>query len=104
MADVFTQSQLQAIADALGDTSDGLTGGEIAHLLATCAIKDTDPEHTKRHRLYNAFAHDQNQFRRLSRVSTRTWLFGSRVLPCLCTIAVIAPARPKLIYKAWAHN
>jgi uncharacterized protein (TIGR02391 family) len=57
----FTQAQLQAIAEALGDTSDGLTGSEIAHLLATCSITDVDPTMTKRHRLYNAFAQDQNQ-------------------------------------------
>jgi hypothetical protein len=75
MAGVFTQSQLQAITDALGDTSDGLTGGEIAHLLATCAIKDTDPEHTKRHRLYNAFAHDQNMRQ------DRTRILGPSVSP-----------------------
>lgn len=56
----FSQSQLQAIADALGDTSDGLTGSEIAHLLATVKIVDTDSQMTKRHRLYNAFANDQN--------------------------------------------
>ncbi|RTL82846.1 MAG: TIGR02391 family protein [Hyphomicrobiales bacterium] len=57
----FTQAQLQAIAEALGDTSDGLTGSEITHLLATCSIVDVDPNITKRHRLYNAFANDQNQ-------------------------------------------
>ena len=57
----FDQSQLQAIADALGDTSAGLTGTEIGHLLATVQITDTDPALTKRHRLYNAFAHDQNR-------------------------------------------
>lgn len=57
----FSQSQLEAIAAALGDTSDGLTGSEIAHLLATCRIVDTDPTLTKRHRLYNAFAQNQNE-------------------------------------------
>jgi len=57
----FTQPQLPAIAAALGDTSDGLTGSEILHLLATCEIADVDPTLTKRHRLYNAFAQDQNQ-------------------------------------------
>jgi uncharacterized protein (TIGR02391 family) len=57
---VFTQSQLQAIADALGDTSEGLTGSEIAHLLATCGMRDPSPDMAKRHRLYNAFAHSQN--------------------------------------------
>jgi hypothetical protein len=57
----FTQAQLQAIAEALGDTNDGLTGREIAHLLATCGVADVDPTLTKRHRLYNAFAQEQNQ-------------------------------------------
>jgi uncharacterized protein (TIGR02391 family) len=57
---VFTQSQLQAIADALGDTSEGLTGSEIGHLLATNKMSDPSSEMTKRHRLYNAFAHSQN--------------------------------------------
>jgi hypothetical protein len=58
---VFTQSQLQAIADALGDTSEGFTGSESQHLLATCKMFDSDPEMTKRHRLCNAFAHSQNK-------------------------------------------
>lgn len=57
----FTQPQIRAIADALGDTSDGLTGSEIAELLAICSIADVDPALTKRHRLYNAFVNDQNQ-------------------------------------------
>jgi hypothetical protein len=57
---VFTQSQLQAIADALGDTSEGLTASEIGHLLGSCKMFDSDPGMTKRHRLYNAFAHSQN--------------------------------------------
>ncbi len=57
----FTQAQLTAIAEALGDTNDGLTGSEIAHLLETCTIADVDPTLTKRYRLYNAFAQDQNQ-------------------------------------------
>jgi len=68
MADFFTQSQLRAIADALGDTSDGLTGGEIAHLLASCNIIDSDPLITKRHRLYNAFVHDQNARQNRTRI------------------------------------
>ncbi len=61
MKQVFTQEQLQAIADALGHTTEGLTGSEIAHLLRSARIADTDPELTKRHRLYNAFVHDQNR-------------------------------------------
>jgi hypothetical protein len=56
MAKTFTQMQLQAIADALGDTSEGLTGSEIHHLLLTSKMMDVDPSGTKRHRLYNAFA------------------------------------------------
>jgi hypothetical protein len=51
---------LEAIAGAFGDTTDGLTGSEIGHLLATRQIADTFPGLTKRHRLFNALAHDQS--------------------------------------------
>ena len=61
MAKHFTQSQLEAIAGAMGDTNDGLTGSEIGHLLASCKMKDPDPALTKRHRLYNALALSQNE-------------------------------------------
>lgn len=57
---LFTQSELEAIAAALADTSEGLTGSELAHLLATCRMPDPTPDMTKRHRLYNAFAESQN--------------------------------------------
>jgi hypothetical protein len=57
---LFTKSQLEAIAAALADTSEGLTGSEIGHLLATCRLSDPTPSMTKRHRLYNAFAESQN--------------------------------------------
>ncbi len=60
MPKVFDQTQLQAIADALGDTSNGLTGSEIGHLLRTCRMADPSPDITKRHRIYNAFVHTQN--------------------------------------------
>jgi uncharacterized protein (TIGR02391 family) len=60
MPKVLSQSHLQAIADALGDTSNGLTGSEIGHLLMTCKMGDPSPELAKRHRLYNAFAEIQN--------------------------------------------
>lgn len=60
MPKTFNQSQLQAIADALGDTTNGLTGSEIAHLLRTCRMADPSPDITKRHRLYNAFVQTQN--------------------------------------------
>jgi uncharacterized protein (TIGR02391 family) len=56
----FTQGQLRAVADALGDTTDGLSGSEIGELLAACEIVDVEPMITKRHRLYRAFANDQN--------------------------------------------
>jgi uncharacterized protein (TIGR02391 family) len=65
---MFTQMQLQAIADTLGDTSGGLTGSEITHLLATCKMVDTDPMMTKRHRLYNAFAASQNALKDRTRI------------------------------------
>ncbi|UFZ04916.1 TIGR02391 family protein [Bradyrhizobium ontarionense] len=67
MAKMFTQMQLQAIADALGDTDEGLTGSEIGYLLRTARMDDPDAGLAKRHRLYNAFALAQNtkQDRRL---------------------------------------
>jgi hypothetical protein len=80
----FTQEQLQSIADALGDTGDGLTGSEIAHLLESCGIVDVDPTLTKRHRLYNAFAQDQNYKSRrqsvpLNRLGAATFEGGAKV-------------------------
>jgi hypothetical protein len=44
----FTQSQLQAIADALGETNDGLTGSEIGHLLNSCRLKTIFTPYSKR--------------------------------------------------------
>ena len=61
-------AHLEAIAGALGDTGDRLTGTEIAHLLVSCGIADPTPDMTKRHRLYNAFAQDQNQRQDRTRV------------------------------------
>ena len=60
MTNCFSQSELQAIADALGETSEGLTGSEIAHTLASCKMADPSSDMTKRHRLYNAFVASQN--------------------------------------------
>lgn len=57
----FSTSEIEAIAGALGDTEDGLTGPEIGHLLATCRMEDPSPDITKRKRLYNAFAVRQNK-------------------------------------------
>lgn len=59
----FSVSQLESIADALGHTSEGLTGSEITYLLGACKIDDRDPGLTKRIRLYNAFAGSQTQRR-----------------------------------------
>ena len=59
----FTQAQVQAIADALGHTDEGLTGTEIGHLLVTARIDDIAPLLTKRHRVYNALVHSQNMLK-----------------------------------------
>jgi hypothetical protein len=56
----FEQSHAMAIADALGHTSEGLSGSEIDFLLQLVKIKDVSPDLKKSHRLYNAFGHDQN--------------------------------------------
>lgn len=55
MEKTFTQSQLQAIAQALADTDEGLKGSEIGHILASLGINDPSPSLTKWKRLYNAF-------------------------------------------------
>ncbi len=55
---VFSQDQLEAIAGALGDTTHGLTGPEIQHLLASSNMTDPGPT-TKRIRVYNAFVESQ---------------------------------------------
>lgn len=57
----FDGRHLEAIAKVLADTSSGLTGSEIGHLLADTRIEDTDPSLTKWKRLYNAFIHFQNK-------------------------------------------
>lgn len=57
---LFKQSQFEAIANALGETNEGLTGPEIGRLLATCKMPDPGPNITKRHRLCSAFAQSQN--------------------------------------------
>lgn len=57
---VFSQAQLEAIADALGDTIEGLTGSEIQFLLQSAQMVDPGPI-TKRARIYNAFVEAQNR-------------------------------------------
>ncbi len=56
----FTQAQAEAIADALGETTIGLTGSEIGHLFRLCGMSDPAAQATKRHRLLAAFAASQN--------------------------------------------
>jgi hypothetical protein len=55
MERTFSQSELEAIAQALADTSEGLTGSKIGHLLATLKMSDPMPTLTKWKRLHNAF-------------------------------------------------
>lgn len=57
----FNAQQLTALAKALGDTDDGLTGTQIENLLAQCTIPDVDPTLTKWKRLFNAFVAFQNK-------------------------------------------
>lgn len=56
----FTQSEVEALADALADTDVGLTGSEIGHLLNICGMQDPQPVATKRRRLLAAFSESQN--------------------------------------------
>jgi uncharacterized protein (TIGR02391 family) len=60
MEKTFSQSELEAIAQALADTSDGLTGSEIGHILASLKMADPTPQMTKWKRLHNAFVERQN--------------------------------------------
>ena len=50
----FTPGQLESICKAIGDTTDGLTGSEIARVLASCGIEDPGRRMTKWKRLYAA--------------------------------------------------
>ena len=59
-AKFFSQSEIQAIADALGVTDFGLTGTEIDPIIRVAHIPDPDPSLAKRQR---------HQLRRKSRVS-----------------------------------
>jgi hypothetical protein len=59
----FSDTQLQAICDILGDTSEGLIGSEIARLLTQCGIDDPSAGATKRYRLFTALNLRQKQDR-----------------------------------------
>jgi uncharacterized protein (TIGR02391 family) len=58
---IFNPQQLTALAKALGDTDDGLTGAQIGYLLSQCKIPDADKLATKWKRLFNAFVGFQNE-------------------------------------------
>lgn len=57
---LFNAAELEAIAGALADTSEGLTGSEISFILLECGMTDVTPDLTKRKRLFNAFVESQN--------------------------------------------
>ena len=57
----FSSNVLQGVADVLGATDGGLTGSEIAHVLAQVRVPDVSPSITKRKRLFNALAARQNR-------------------------------------------
>ncbi len=55
----LSDGQLEAIARAVGDTSEGLTGSEIGRLLRQCGIADPFPSSTKWRRLLAALEQRQ---------------------------------------------
>jgi uncharacterized protein (TIGR02391 family) len=57
----FASAELEAVCRVLGDTTNGLSGAEIAHLLREIRVADTSPSLTKWKRLYNALSEKQNQ-------------------------------------------
>lgn len=57
----FTTDILEGVGEVLGDTERGLTGREIASMLARCGIPDIDPSNTKRIRLFHALLDKQNK-------------------------------------------
>ena len=69
--EIFAADELEAIAKALGDTSEGLTGSEIRHILQLTQLCDVDPAATKWKRIHNAFVDYQNRKR------SRTAILGA---------------------------
>ena len=61
--ELFAADELEAIAKALGHTTEGLTGSEIGHILRLAKLRDVDPAATKWKRLHNAFVDYQNRKR-----------------------------------------
>jgi uncharacterized protein (TIGR02391 family) len=58
---VFESSHLEAACRVLADTSNGLKGGELEHILAELGLADPTPGMTKWKRLFNALVHAQNE-------------------------------------------
>ena len=56
----FPAEIIEGVASVLGDTSNGLTGSQIAQRLGAARISDVDPTNTKWKRIYNALAHHQS--------------------------------------------
>lgn len=67
---------LEMICNTLGETDHGLTGTQIHHFLIEANIEDIAPTITKRHRLYSAFANEQNK----NNCSNRILVFIGNVL------------------------
>lgn len=60
--DMWPSSIIESVSEVLGDTNEGLTGTEIARLLAKLGVPDIDPMNNKRFRLSNALVmHQQKQ-------------------------------------------
>ena len=59
----FPSYVLEMISNIIGDTNEGLTGTEIGHFLAEAKIEETEKDKTltKRIRLFNALAQNQNK-------------------------------------------
>lgn len=56
----FDTAQLEAACKVLADTTNGLKGDEIGHILSEMGVADPDAGLTKWKRLFNALAHAQN--------------------------------------------
>jgi hypothetical protein len=57
----FDAQHLEAACRVLADTSRGLTGPQIEHLLQDIKVADVSPDMTKWKRLFNALAGAQNK-------------------------------------------
>ena len=57
----FSSAQLESVCKAIADTTAGLTGTEVGHILAQIRVADPDPVGTKWKRLFNALSARQNR-------------------------------------------